>query len=129
MTDALWGKLVSSFVQARVSGSRSTVLAPLNLLLTVLLPSTIVASVWSPAWIATVLVVSSVVVLLLYRFAYTFCLFQDKDALRSESYSLEKLRMDRGLLGDSTSGVEETKRDQELIAAPATQVEEEEEEK
>jgi hypothetical protein len=46
-----------------------------------------------------------VAVIALYGTAYVFCLLKDRDALRSESYSLHKLAIEQGLLGDSTTGM------------------------
>ena len=38
-------------------------------------------------------------------FAYVFCLFKDRDALRSESFSLRKMEIEKGLYGDSDMGL------------------------
>jgi hypothetical protein len=38
-----------------------------------------------------------------------YCLINDRDALRSEKYSLNKMAVEHGLLGDSTAGVFDAK--------------------
>ena len=43
--------------------------------------------------------------MLLYMGAYIHCLHTDKDALRSESYSIQKLAIQKGFVGDSTAGI------------------------
>ncbi len=43
----------------------------------------------------------------MYMLSYLYFMFKDPDALRSENYSLEKLAIQRGLAGDSTSGPHE----------------------
>ena len=41
----------------------------------------------------------------LYFIAFSFCLIKDRDALRSETYSLHKIAIEHGLTGDSITGV------------------------
>lgn len=41
---------------------------------------------------------------MLYLFAYTYCLFKDRDALRTERYSIQKLAIEKGFVGDSLTG-------------------------
>jgi hypothetical protein len=42
---------------------------------------------------------------LLYIAAYGYCLVNDRDALRSETYSIQKLAIEKGYIGDSTVGI------------------------
>lgn len=70
----------------------------------------------------TVLVLLSVSVIL-YGVAYGILLFIDRDALRSEKYSLHKMAIEHNLLGDSSSGIFEA---EELVATssePAIKIE------
>lgn len=46
-----------------------------------------------------------VVAILIFFFAYIYCLFTDKDAIRSEKYSIQKMAIEKGIFGDSNSGV------------------------
>ena len=40
-----------------------------------------------------------------YFVAFSYCLVKDRDALRSETYSLHKIAIEHGLVGDSITGV------------------------
>ena len=54
--------------------------------------------------------------------AYLYLLRHDRDALRSERFSLEKLRIQKGLMGDSVSGFREIRvaeNAKELASAPS----------
>ncbi len=79
------------------SGSRSTILKPLTWLLGIILATLLAAFRFSaPAWFCYLLAGIAILAVLLFFFAYVFCLFKDRDALRSESFSLRKIR--NGLL-------------------------------
>jgi len=41
----------------------------------------------------------------LYLGAYTYCLVKDREALRSEKYTIQKLAIEKGFIGDSITGV------------------------
>lgn len=43
-------------------------------------------------------------VLLVFLGAYIYLLLRDPDALRSEEFSLNKMALEKGLVGDSTHG-------------------------
>lgn len=58
-----------------------------------------------PDWVAFVFLLFTVVTVASYLSAYVFLLFRDRDALRSEGYSLQKMAIERGLFGDSLTGV------------------------
>ena len=38
---------------------------------------------------------------ILFLFAYVFCLLKDRDALRSEKFSIRKMEIERGIYGDN----------------------------
>ena len=46
-------------------------------------------------------------ILLLYVFSYLFCLFNDRDALRSERFSIQKFAIEKGVVGDNLQGIVE----------------------
>jgi hypothetical protein len=81
----------------------------------------------APDWLLIVMACLLVGTILLYGFSYSFCLFNDRDALRSEKYSLQKLAIEHGLLGDSSTGLFEptsTPRDiEQLPSGTAKQIE------
>ena len=88
------------------SGSRSTILKPLTWLLGILLAVLLAAfRLGAPAWFCYLLAGIILVAVLLFFFAYGFCLFKDRDALRSESFSLRKMEIEKGLYGDSDLGL------------------------
>ena len=43
--------------------------------------------------------------MVIYAIAFVFLLITDRDSLRSEKYSLHKMAIEHGLIGDSTLGV------------------------
>jgi len=92
--------------QATEGGSRSTALKPAGWM-TGILASASIGSAYSgaPSWLTAVFGVSSALSVLLYLFAYIFLLFKDRDALRSERYSIQKLAIEKGIVGDSSSGI------------------------
>ena len=57
------------------------------------------------AWIVAVFVTATVLSVILYMVAYVYCLINDREALRSETYSIQKLAIEKGLLGDSNVGM------------------------
>lgn len=109
-----WGKILrlpmpiwfSSMLQsAAAQGSRSTVLRPLSWLLAIG-AAAVVATIEAkaPQWVVAVFVVVCALTVFIYLCAYLYCLFNDRDALRSETYSIQKLAIEKGY-GDSGTGV------------------------
>src|SRR5687768_14492835 len=90
--------------QATTEGTRSTALKSLGWLIAMLLPSTLGAfALETPNWLGVSLAVATGVSVTLYLFAYVYLLRTDRDALRSERYSLTKLAIEKGVYGDSTA--------------------------
>ena len=88
------------------SGSRSTILKPLTWLLGILLATLLAAFRFgAPQWFCYLLAGIAILAVLLFFFAYGFCLFKDRDALRSERFSLRKMEIEKGLYGDSDLGL------------------------
>jgi hypothetical protein len=58
----------------------------------------------APEWLIVALGASLVLVFLTSLFAYVYFMLKAPDALRSESFNLSKLAMDKGLIGDDVSG-------------------------
>lgn len=90
---------------ASAKGARSTALHSLQWALGLLLAA-IPPTVWSgaPAWLFAALIVAVVLVLLVFLGAYIYLLTRNPDALRSEEFSLSKMAMEKGLVGDTTFG-------------------------
>ena len=87
------------------SGRRSTVLSTLIVMGGVLLVG-LVGSLWAsaPEWLLKWLVALIVGDAVLFGVAFIYFMFKSPDALRSESFELEKMAMERGLFGDSLHG-------------------------
>lgn len=100
-------KLIRDFLQKTNSGaSRSSALKPLGMLICMLLSATLISSYMdTPEWIIKPLFFCTIVIIIVYVSAYIYLLFCDRDALRSEKYSIQKLAIERGLVGDSEIGM------------------------
>ena len=85
--------------------SRSDALKPLAwLIVTLTRTSVLLAYVAGPVWLLIV-AAGLLAAIALYFIAFSFCLIKDRDALRSETYSLHKIAIEHGLTGDSITGV------------------------
>src|SRR5947207_2144123 len=88
------------FQQMDETGSRSTILKHLGVALSMLLSATILAFyLHLPLLLGIVFTVFSGITLALYLFTHIYCLFKDRDALRSEKYSIQKLAIEKGFVG------------------------------
>lgn len=94
------------FQQAMTNGSRSTALKPLGWALGILIFGLISASrTGVSAAIITALAVLTTLTVLLYLAAYIYFMFKNPDALRSEKYAIQKLAIEKRLVGDSAIGI------------------------
>src|SRR5688572_24932875 len=94
------------FSQASAKGARSTALHALQWALGMLLAS-VTACLWvgAPIWLLVTVLGGAGLVLLVFLGAYVFLLLRNPDALRSENFSLSKMAIEKGLVGDSTYGL------------------------
>lgn len=100
-------ELLSALLQHNIAkGYKSNVLNPL-IWLTGTFFIAIVGAIISkaPTWILIVLIVLLILIIGLFSFAYCFCLIKNPDALRSEKYSIEKMAIEKGYIGDSIKGM------------------------
>jgi len=96
---------------AAAQGSRSTVLRPLAWLLGISVTAVVACvEAKAPDWLIIVFAVASGLTVLLYLGAYVYCLIYDRDALRTEKYSIQKLGIEKGYVGDSFTGMIEGSR-------------------
>lgn len=87
-------------------GYRSTVLRPLGWLTGLCISAVLVAvELKAPGWILVLFAVFAILSVILYLFSYVYCLFTDREALRSEKYSIQKMAIQKGFIGDSLAGV------------------------
>ena len=100
------GGVLSIFMQqASAQGARSTALSVLLVCLGTLLSSLAVAvylhaSLWILVFDAALVAINFVA----FMFSYIFLLFRDRDALRSERFTLSKMALEKSLTGDTLSG-------------------------
>lgn len=88
------------------SGSKSTILKPLTWFISIIIAGIVLLiKIGSPAWLIIMFSIIMGLSILIFFFAYVYCLFTDKDAIRSEKYSIQKLAIEKGLYGDSVSGI------------------------
>jgi hypothetical protein len=116
------------FRQSEIGQSRSSVLNPLQWGLVILIGGAVGSHLaGSPQWITTLLALAVVANFILFIFAYIYFMAKDPDALRSESYSLSKLAIQRGLIGDNihgTMGASVVASDSKpMLSAPSAQAE------
>lgn len=99
--------LIRAFLQqASASGSKSTVLKPLAWMMLICISATLSSAHFDlTVWITYLFAIFSCITMALYLVAYLYCLFKDRDALRSETYSIQKMAIERGFVGDDYSGV------------------------
>lgn len=95
----------SLFEHAVTSGYRSTALYPLGWIIALFLSSTLLSFyLGAPSWVGITFGSLGVVSSLMYLAAYLYFMFKDRDALRSEKYSIQRLAIEKGLVGDSLYG-------------------------
>ncbi len=85
--------------------TRSTALQPLQWVLTPLIAATIAGPlVGAPVWLEGLFAGLTVIGVIFFGVCYVFFMRKDPDALRSERYTLSKMLIERGKLGDSLTG-------------------------
>lgn len=85
-----------------------------------LMAFTAAISAHSPNWCLVALAGMLGVFMFLYAAAYVFFAITDPDALRSEKYKLQKIAIEKGLFGDSLTGLRQV--EDTPIAAKAVTV-------
>lgn len=94
------------FERSDASGSRSTILKPLTWFLSLFVGGLIlVIKIEAPTWTVILLAVVLCIGIGIFIFTYIFCLFKDRDALRSEKYSIQKMAIEKGIVGDNITGI------------------------
>ena len=91
--------------QISSKGSKSTILKPLAWMLGICVTSTLTsAKLGLSSWISILFSIFASIAMFLYLVAYLYCLVKDRDALRSETYSIQKMVVERGFVGDDING-------------------------
>jgi len=92
--------------QMNATLSRSDVLKPIAWLIGILATATLALTFSkAPEWLLICVAICMLFAVALYVGAYVFCLIKDRDALRSEKYSLQKMAIEHGILGDNMTGI------------------------
>jgi glucan phosphoethanolaminetransferase (alkaline phosphatase superfamily) len=105
-----WRAISVFLEQATAQGTKSTILRPLQWMVLVLALALLGALKYqSPTWLLVALFVSLLLLVIALLVAYFYCLFSGKqpliDALRTEHYSIQKLAIEKGYVGDSLTGL------------------------
>ena len=89
----------------RSGSAKSTVLKSLGWLLFLLLTATVSASKFSAQpWLTIFLAIMTGLTVLVYLAAYIYFALTDSDALRSEKFTLQKIGIEHGYIGDDLTG-------------------------
>lgn len=121
--------LIRDFLkQASAKGTKATVLKPLGWMMLILVSSTLSSFYFkTPNWVSYMFGGFSGLTMILYLITYLFCLFTDKDALRSETFSIQKMAIEKGFIGDSLVGkfnLDDNEGKRLIEATPSTKDEE-----
>lgn len=99
------------------SRHRSDILKPLVWPLGLCLTATVTLSTFgAPVWVSAGTASMAVVLLTLYVGGFVFFAIKSPDALRSESYTLRKMAIERGLVGDSSVGLTQVEASAEYLS-------------
>lgn len=107
--------------KAHASGSRSTALNPLGWLLVIELSGSLGAFVeHTPNWFPMLLASLFSLTVLAYLGVYIFFAVRDRDALRSERFTLSRMAIERSAKGDTLAGFELASKGSLPLAEPAS---------
>lgn len=92
--------------QSKIGYSRTSALNPVQWIF-VISTGSLLGSLGfhAPSWVLILFGSFSALTLVLFGFSFIFFVFKDPDALRSERYSLSKLAIEKGLIGDDIKGL------------------------
>lgn len=99
-------QLFSSLVgRASQSGEKSNVVSVLIALIGVLLTILVVLVIYhAPVWVVAPILITALALCIFFAYAYLYCLKTDPDLLRSEKMIIQKLAIEKRVVGDSSSG-------------------------
>ena len=96
----------SFFSQASARGARSTALHALQWAIGLLLSAmALLVFGRAPEWLLVGIAIAICAVLTVFLAAFVYLLFHNPDALRSEHFSLSKMAIEKGLVGDNIAGL------------------------
>lgn len=92
-------------INSNASGKRSSVLSPIIWLLGLSMTSILsAASFGLPEYILIIFIIIFIIGFALFLFAYLFSFFKSPDHLRSESFIISKMQIEKGISGDQLLG-------------------------
>jgi hypothetical protein len=104
--------------------SRTDVLRPLTWIVGLFLLGIVgLVSVHADMWIIVGAGLLLILTVFIYLGSYLYCLLFDRDALRSERYSLNKMAIQQGLRGDNVTGLFDPADTVDSIESGAKQIE------
>lgn len=104
----VWETAFHSLTKAAATGSRGTVMKDARWILAMSLLGLLASTQYAQsAWVTGLFGAFSVAAFILNCGAYVYSLLKAPDSLRSETFTLEKMKLERGLVGDSISGLSE----------------------
>ena len=113
-------RVFAALSHSAASGSKTTALSPLHMMLALVLSGFLVSALSNlPTWVISFFGYASAGVLMLEAGAYVYLLVNDRDALRSERFTIAKMRIERGVMGDTSSGFHEVPEGESHRALPA----------
>ena len=94
------------FASARAGGSRSSALAPIGWALGLVLTAFVACvRLEAATWVLVAFVVAAGCLLATFLVGFVFFMMKDSDALRSERFVIQKMAVQRGLVGDDRAGL------------------------
>lgn len=104
----MFAEIKSWFQLAEIGQSRSSITNPLQWMVVILLGGILLGAIIKfPSWLIECLVGCLLLVLAVFLYSYLFFMHTKPDVLRSEQFHLSKMRIERGLVGDSLTGLVE----------------------
>jgi len=98
-------EFIQSLQQAFRQDSKSTVLKSLGWLISILSTATIFASRYGlDKWLVVMFAILDCIVILIYIAAYIYFAIKDPEQLRSEKFSIQKMAIQHGYVGDDLAG-------------------------
>lgn len=108
---------------ATAKGSRSTVLTALMTMSAFLLPATLLSFyINAPSWLGITLTSFLGITILLFLSSYIYFMLTNPDALRSEKYTIQKMAIESGLVGDDIQGLIDIEKELPTEVVPARSI-------
>src|SRR5580692_9270641 len=96
---------------AEIGQSRSSITNPLQWAMVILIGGMVLLIlVHTPVWVVATLFACLLLVIVIFAYAFLYFMHTQPDVLRSEHFHLSKMAIERGLVGDSITGLIEPDR-------------------